>query len=507
MVSVLGFVVPSLKKRIKYATIGLFAFSALLFVGDIALDAYTGKKLSTYVTQPIFRAFCNLRPNEDCLRRLSEKSDDASTRRLNRLTEEVGAVRAALAELERIRRNTNSDDTSEPVTPPPPTAFSELEIVAADGDLEAKFELGFRLIFGVEGDPHDPETGVQYWVELAENGHLKAQESLGWIYKWGMGVESDLQIAKKWSQLAFDNGSSFAATQLGELLLLNSENSSDDAAVGFEMLLQSAQNNDELAQFYVGYAYENGLAVIENDFNAASWYEKSANNGWLQATLALAELYADRDSDVYDLSKSLKWYESAAAQDHLNALHQTGVYHLLGMGTEVNKTLGVRYLTLAAEKGSVGSQYTLGMIYLSGDPPVQQDYEKAAKWLQQATGDGLPQAHYALATMYEKGQGVRKSEAVAFEHYMTAAELGFEPAEIKVASAIAFGIGTTSDPKRGFEMFLELAEKGNLEAMAFLGLAYQNGFGVAEDSELAHKWMKRAAEAGSQEAQEWLSKQ
>tara|TARA_E500000178_G_C16821976_1_gene661941 strand:+ start:612 stop:911 length:300 start_codon:yes stop_codon:yes gene_type:complete len=48
----------------------------------------------------------------------------------------------------------------------------------------------------------DFTTAIEIWARLAEQGESRAQFSLGVMYKFGVGVNQDAEIAVKWWKLA-----------------------------------------------------------------------------------------------------------------------------------------------------------------------------------------------------------------------------------------------------------------------------------------------------------------
>jgi len=55
------------------------------------------------------------------------------------------------------------------------------------------------------------------WTPLAEQGHARAQASLGMMYAEGRGVIPDYKTAIKWHTLAADQGNALAQATLGIL--------------------------------------------------------------------------------------------------------------------------------------------------------------------------------------------------------------------------------------------------------------------------------------------------
>ncbi|MEH6685921.1 MAG: tetratricopeptide repeat protein [Halopseudomonas sabulinigri] len=67
----------------------------------------------------------------------------------------------------------------------------------------------------------------------------------------------------------------------------------------------------------------------------------------------------------------------------------------------------------AAADGDMKAQYELGQLYYSGDR-VEQNYDTALQWLEQASIQGEPRAQYRLGMMHFKGEGVRRNLPQAY---------------------------------------------------------------------------------------------
>lgn len=103
-------------------------------------------------------------------------------------------------------------------------------------------------------------------------------------------------------------------------------------------------------------------------------------------------------------------------------VYSLGLMYLHGQGVNVNKELAMNHLTSAAERGSVGARYKLGIIY---DKSKKMDeavfwYKKAAKTPYMA------HPMYRLAEIYHHGIGVDKDLDLAISYYLKTAKLGYE---------------------------------------------------------------------------------
>ena len=130
-------------------------------------------------------------------------------------------------------------------------------------------------------------------------------------------------------------------------------------------------------------------------------------------------------------------------------------------GVDANRALGVRavpedsYGNPPPSKGTLISQFNLGLMYTNGDG-VTQNYRKAAKWVRRAAKQGNAEAQYSLGLMYNHGEGVPQDYQKALKWYRLAAERGHAPAQNN------------------------------------LGVMYDDGDGVPQDYIQANKWLNLA---------------
>ena len=84
----------------------------------------------------------------------------------------------------------------------------------------------------------DFATALKGWRLLAVQGHARAQNNLGWMYKEGEGVTRDYAEAVKWYR-------------------------------------EAAEQGHARAQYNLGIMYANGEGVPEDDAKAVSWYRNA----------------------------------------------------------------------------------------------------------------------------------------------------------------------------------------------------------------------------------------
>lgn len=199
--------------------------------------------------------------------------------------------------------------------------------------------------------------------------------------------------------------------------------------IGVADLLARAERNDAMAQYFVAYLYQTGLALERDEVEADKWLQRSAARGnpAAQAALGLTGVMHAQDEQAEVRGRRL--LEASARQGFARAN-----YYLAVVSTDPAERK--RYLSLAAEDGDPYAAFQLASsdepdraidllqgIYDSGD-------EGAAVWLcelsailgrmdsavtacEAAAQAGVPSAQAHLATLYAVGRGKVRSPAEA----------------------------------------------------------------------------------------------
>jgi len=150
-------------------------------------------------------------------------------------------------------------------------------------------------------------------------------------------------------------------------------------------------------------------------------------------------------------------------------------------------------LTKEAKKGSAPHQNRLGTLYLTGNPVIEPDPERAVYWFTEAANQGNPMAQFNLGLCYDQGLGVAKPDTyIALEWYRKAAEQGLPQAQINAA----YTLKDLHQYTDAFEYFRSAARNGDIGCTREVGIAYLEGYGVVADLEQAVLFLKRAGEAG-----------
>ena len=124
-----------------------------------------------------------------------------------------------------------------------------------------------------------------------------------------------------------------------------------------------AEQGHAEAQFRLGFLYVRGLDVPQDDTLAAKWYRKAAEQGQVQAQLALAGWHARCGGNIgplcllrmgspnLDYTEAAKWYRLAAEQGNAEAQLNLGIMSTEGLGVPQDYVMAHKWLNLAAAQG------------------------------------------------------------------------------------------------------------------------------------------------------------
>lgn len=170
-------------------------------------------------------------------------------------------------------------------------------------------------------------------------------------------------------------------------------------------------------------------------------------------------------------------------------------------GTVLSTALALALLNSGHSEESVG-EYFVDAFPLFDDEETRVEYLKTnaektdLDYLQEAAELGEPQAQFQLARQLEEGDGIKKSERLAFENYQKAADQGHLLALTFCGLCFQRGTGTAQDLKRGFECFAKAAREGESFAMHCLGECLIEGRGVDAIPSEGIKWYRRGVKLG-----------
>ncbi len=162
-----------------------------------------------------------------------------------------------------------------------------------------------------------------------------------------------------------------------------------DFKTAHKLWLPLAEEGNARAQFFMGYMYDLGFGVQEEDQEAVKWYRLAAEQGDSRAQFFMGFMFDFGSGVKEDDQEAVKWYRLAAKQGYAQAIKM--IYSLAEKGVP----RALRILKTDAENGIAGAQNQLGMMYESGYG-VQEDDNEAVKWYRLAAEKGYTQANTSI---------------------------------------------------------------------------------------------------------------
>lgn len=309
--------------------------------------------------------------------------------------------------------------------------------------------------------------------------------SLAYLYKNGIGVNEDENRATKYYQ------------KVAEFLCR-----------GAEMLDPSKQ--DDLADYYYW-----GKGLSKDVDRAADLYKKASDSDSriAHASNMLRCIYRYGKLGVPDLAVSYayaKRYFEKLMEPGMGAVRgvpstcvNVGHCYRYGRGVEVDTAKAKDWYEKAAEKKSWSAMLNIAGMLRSGELGIP-DINAAEEWERKAVDElrplaenGADDAQRALGDRYLKGFGVEQNYQIAVKWYEDAYEVRNWLAAARLAKMLQFGWGVEKDESRALALLTKATEKDSSLAAGLLGECYEKGeLGLKPDLVRAAELFRQSAVEG-----------
>ena len=187
----------------------------------------------------------------------------------------------------------------------PSESFRHFKTAADEGYIPAQLITGDNYYKG-QVTEKNYAMAHKYYLMAAKEGDALGMASVASMYRMGLGTKQDLSEGKRWATKSNDKSNPYGAFQLALF-------ETADYQTYFSLLKQASSGNIPIAQYFLGYAYENGIGTETDKAQARLYYEKSAERTYPDAVLAMARAYEyDTLGSGRDLKKSIQMYSLAA---------------------------------------------------------------------------------------------------------------------------------------------------------------------------------------------------
>jgi TPR repeat protein len=356
----------------------------------------------------------------------------------------------------------------------------------------------------------------------ANAGDPLAQHELGLRYLSGVGVEKDTVKAAYWIEKAASQNLLPARFNYA-ILKYQGWGTPWDPFVAYHNFLYCAERNVLEAQFAVGLAYAENLALPEDWQKGYEWLKKASDAGFKQATDALPmfeqRLAAQKTSHPVDSLVTRPIIippQIDSGMDTLAAVQEKSLLknaimaadpalrRSLGLARMIDSTTAIDSVTLtslqrSADVGSPEALTLLGRLYQEGIIVGRDSVLAAAYYLRGFRMD----SQRAGKLLWDLGQSPSFIVRVK-----SLAEGGDSVAQYVWAGLFTMGMDASLlggkayiTKQQAFGLLRKSADRRYLPAMIELALWYYGGRWIAPDDRQASAYLKEAAAAGSREAE------
>lgn len=379
------------------------------------------------------------------------------------------------------------------------------EQAARNGSAEAAYALAalYRDALIVEEDDAITREKSFFWMhEAAVGGWAQAQYELAVYYHSGKGVEADPNEALIWLERAAENNQVLAQRFLGALYLNGVHADGQmtvkpDAAKGAAWYLRAAYNDDGPSQAVVGSLYMTGKGLERDNVQAIKWNKLAAAKGEAGAQKRLSALYADQKRRRGYENSILAEREDFAKGDSM-AGYRLGRVYYYAPAPYANARQAIKLFRNTG--GAVGASALMMGVASEEGHGVPQNFAEAVTWYKKAVELGQNEAYAYLGSAYMDGRGVPADEEEAVSLLQAGADKGDARSQRRLAVLYTQGKGVPYDYEKALHWSLEAAKNGDVQAMYIAGAMYEKGIGTSRDVMAAQHWYQQAVDVAGTDA-------
>jgi hypothetical protein len=205
---------------------------------------------------------------------------------------------------------------------------------------------------------------------------LEIEEIVAEVDKCDESTEEGLELQAALFQLAAAAGDLWGITNLGWCYEAGAGVEQDDKQAVW-LYTQAAEMGYPPAQCNLAVCYESGIGVAADIEEAAELFHAAAERGYPRAQFCLARYYENGICVRKNEEKAVEWYQAAAWQNYPPAMTSLGWCCEFGAGTEKSPEAAVLWYTRAAEAGDPNGQCNL----VQGNRDRMRALIRGGRWL------------------------------------------------------------------------------------------------------------------------------
>ena len=267
-------------------------------------------------------------------------------------------------------------------------------------------------LMGLKGEIDvKPANRKKFDIVVVDDGSGKEyQNILACLYKYGEGVEKDMNQAYQYFMLASSKGHPYATYEIGlmfdrgDFLKQNRE----EAAKWYQ---KAADKDCAAAINNLGLLYEKGLGVKQDIAKAFQLYEKGYKLGNIASLTNLALFYKNGTYVKQDLTKAFNLYLEGTERNDKVAYNQLGSMYENGYGTQKDLVKAYQCYLQSANMGYVNAMNNVGY-FLERGMGVSKNLTEALMWYEKGAAklgkmihpETAELLHFLLKMIAEKGE-------------------------------------------------------------------------------------------------------
>lgn len=391
---------------------------------------------------------------------------------------------------------------------------------AESGHAKAQFEYGLRLAFYFgPTDPSRDKKGIVWYKKSADQGYALAMVALAECFYYGRGVSESNEEAEKLFRKAAGQDYKDAKIKLGRMFIRQEAEPRDSVErATFERMAREASPKvleiDDEGEIWVTdfdglrrrcESDETGTVLVPEIVQLKDTYLESEGfraNSKLNFCIQLYvqpwdRIVRDSTLKLNPLFYYYKW--SLIGRFKSWSLSPVDEPHGFLKGESSPWSPGVIKEDIVYPL-NINSQYQIAaklhLASLNSPGATRAPYiripEIEFRWYKRAAEFGHPEAQYDLASLYDRGIGVKKNPSLAAKWYLKSAELGNADAQCQVGYLYLLGRGLPRD---------------EIEAYAYLNMASATIESVREDVIKLERQMPPSARYAGQQRTRQLVKE
>lgn len=372
-------------------------------------------------------------------------------------------------------------------------AIAYLEDGILQGSAYCKYLMGHNIVIQ-RFQGMDTVRGIQLLKEAFDYGLLIAGHALGFYYSYSHSVDQDIDKAIYYFERTKQYGFQDSIFELALIYIYHPDKK--DFERGVELLDQLVVQEYPRALAEKAYILLENTAV-EKDIPAARLLlDRAMELGSDYAPYRIGMGYQNAEfTEEADYKTALEFFEIAATRGNLTAIEMVGKYYRYGYTGEPDSEKAIaQYRKAIDQYNSDYARIELAMCYEQGFG-VQQNFETAKTYYEEALENNYIYAAIRLAYLYEDDYLGEPNPTLAFEYFNRASDAGIAEAKYHVARFYRYGVGMEQNPDLAIKHFEEALDLGYIDAHVDMGLAYEEGYGpLPKDPQKALMHMTSAAE-------------